>query len=149
VTGSSTIASCPSCEAPVAGGTARCERCGFVFYEGGPRRPLPRPLLRLVGLGAVIVGAGAALAVVLTRDAPPEPLAPVAAQRAEQRLAVEFRRAGGPAGRVACPGPIRLGAPTRCQFVYPDLDTQVMLVGLRRNGELTTEVPYPARREPR
>ena len=43
----------------------------------------------------------------------------------------------------------RLGAPTRCQFVYPDADTQVMLVGLRRNGELTTEVPYPARREPR
>ena len=128
----------------------RAVRISSSTRREAPRRTLPRLPLSLLALGAVVVAAGAALALVLARDAPPEPLAPVTS-RSVPRSASPSSSAGrvAPPRAGGLPGPIRLGAPTRCQFLYPDLDTQVMLVGLRRNGELTTEVPYPARREPR
>jgi hypothetical protein len=49
---------------------------------------------------------------------------------------------------VRCPGPIRPGRSTRCQFIYADGDTQLMLVTLTSRGELSIDVPYPAQRRP-
>jgi hypothetical protein len=49
---------------------------------------------------------------------------------------------------VRCPSPIQPGGATRCQFVYADGDTQLMLVTLMANGTLDIEVPYPAQRRP-
>jgi hypothetical protein len=54
----------------------------------------------------------------------------------------------GPAASVRCTGPIRSSRSTRCQFLYPDGDTQLMLVTLSRRGELDIDVPYPAQRRP-
>jgi hypothetical protein len=49
---------------------------------------------------------------------------------------------------VRCPSSIRLRHSTRCQFLYEDGDTQLMLVTLMANGTLDIEVPYPAQRRP-
>ncbi|MEA2420030.1 MAG: hypothetical protein QOE60_2236 [Thermoleophilaceae bacterium] len=113
-----------------------------------PRRSLPRPAPRWVALGTVLLAGGAAVVLLLTRDAPPPPPAPVPAARAELRLARQLGvgRLAGPAGSVSCPGSIREGHATRCQFRYPDGDTQLMLVILTRAGELDIDVPYPAQR---
>jgi hypothetical protein len=49
---------------------------------------------------------------------------------------------------VRCPGSIRPGRPTRCQFVYENGDTRLMLVTLMEDGTLDIDVPYPAQRRP-
>jgi hypothetical protein len=108
------------------------------------RRSLPRPSpLALLASVVVLVG-GVGLVILLTRDSPPPPPAPVPAAQAEPRLE---RRLDLP-GSVRCPGSIRPGHSTRCQFIYPDGDTQLMLVTLTARGELEIDVPYPAQRRP-
>jgi hypothetical protein len=94
----------------------------------------------------LVLAGGVAAVLLLTRDPPPEPLAPVPAARAEARLARQLD--AGPAASVRCTGPIQSGRSTRCQFLYPDGDTQLMLVTLSRRGELDIDVPYPAQRRP-
>ena len=113
------------------------------------RRPLPRPS-RLSILVAVVVLAGAVGGVVLlTRDEPPRPPAPIPASRAELRLERQLGVGGtGPRGAVRCPGAIGPERATRCEFVYPDGDTRLMLVTLSPRGRLDIEVPYPAQRRP-
>ncbi|MBA3263994.1 MAG: hypothetical protein H0T69_16305 [Thermoleophilaceae bacterium] len=96
----------------------------------------------------ILAVAAAGSVALLTRDAPPEPLTPVPVARAEQSLERQLRSGGGPNGSVRCPGPIRPRRATRCEFLYPDGDTQLMLVTLTARGELDIEVPYPAQRRP-
>ena len=115
-----------------------------MFFDLPARRKLPRPsALTLVAVGVVLAG-GVGLAVLLTRDSPPPPPAPVPAARAQARLVRQLDLRGS----VRCPGSIRQGRATRCQFVYPDGDTQLMLVTLTAAGELEIDVPYPAQRRP-
>jgi hypothetical protein len=115
-----------------------------VFFDLPARRKLPRPSpLALLASGAVLAG-GVGLAILLTRDSPPPPPAPVPAARAEARLVRQLDLRGS----VRCPGDIRPGRSTRCQFVYPDGDTQLMLVTLSAAGALEIDVPYPAQRRP-
>jgi hypothetical protein len=141
-----TTASCPRCGAAAEPASARCERCGFVFFELPQRRPLPRPSARWIAIGVLALAACLAAVVLLTRDSAPEPPAPVPAERAERRL--ERQVAAAAREFVRCRGPIRRDRSTRCQFIYPDGDTQLMLVRLARDGELDIEVPYPAQRRP-
>ena len=118
-----------------------------MFFEERPRRSLPRRsrLWILVGLGAI--AGGAAVVVLLTRDSPPREPAPVSIARAERRLERQLGTAeGGPQGSVHCPSPIRPDRATRCEFLYRNGDTQLMLVTLRAGGELDIDVPYPAQR---
>ncbi len=144
----STTATCPQCGTAAASGAARCDRCGFVFFEEPPRPSLPRPSPLWIALALLVLAGGVAVALVLTRDSPPKPLEPVSADTAEQRLESQLRAGGGPSGSVRCPGSIRPDRPTRCEFVYADGDTQLMVVSLRVGGELDIEVPYPAQRRP-
>jgi hypothetical protein len=141
-----TSASCPRCGAAAPDSAARCESCGFVFFDLPQRRSLPRPRARWVALALVALPACVAAVVLLTRDPPPEPPAPVPAERAERRL--ERRLAAQASESVRCPAPIRPQGATRCQFIYADGDTQLMLVSLTRRGELEIAVPYPAQRRP-
>lgn len=144
-----TTSSCPQCGAAAPAEASRCGRCGFVFFEMPARRSLPRPspLLTLVAL-LVLAGAVAAV-LLLTRDTPPDPPAPVPATRAELRLLRQLGAGGaGLPGSVRCPGSIRPGRATRCEFHYPDGDTQLMLVTLTARGGLDIDVPYPAQRRP-
>jgi ribosomal protein L37E len=141
-----TTASCPRCGTAAAAEAAQCGECGFVFFERPARRSLPWPSPAWA-VGALLVLAGSAAGVVLlTRDSPPEPPAPVPVARAEVLLARQLD--AGPAASVRCTGPIRSGRATRCQFLYPDGDTQLMLVTLSPRGELDIDVPYPAQRRP-
>jgi hypothetical protein len=115
-----------------------------VFFEMPARRRLPRPSRRsLLVIGLVLVGA-VGLVVILTRDSPPPAPAPVPAARAEARLVRQLDLRGS----VHCSGPIRPSRSTRCQFLYPNGDTQLMLVTLTRAGRLQIDVPYPAQRRP-
>jgi hypothetical protein len=115
-----------------------------VFFDLPTRRKLPRLApLALLALGVVLAG-GVGLAVLLTRDSPPAPAAPVAATRAEERLVHQLHVRGS----VHCAGDIRPGRSTRCQFLYPDGDTRLMLVTLTAAGGLEIDVPYPAQRRP-
>ena len=85
-----------------------------------------------------------AAVILLTSDPAPEPPAgPSGASGAclARQLAAAARHS-------CCPGPIRPDSSTRCEFLYPDGDTQLMLVTLSRRGELEIEVPYPAQRRP-
>ena len=95
----------------------------------------------MVALVACVAGV-----VLVTRDPPPEPTAPVPVGRAERQL--ERQLAAAATEFVRCPGPIRRDRSTRCQFIYRDGDTQLMLVRLASDGELDIEVPYPAQRRP-
>ena len=120
-----------------------------MFFEAPVRRPLRRPSPRSVAGVAIVLAAGAAVAALLTRDSPPEPPSAVPAGRAEVRLEHQLGSGGvGPPGSVGCPSSIRPGRTTRCEFRYPDGDTQLMLVSLTTQGELDIEVPYPAQRRP-
>jgi hypothetical protein len=119
-----------------------------VFFEEPPRRSLARPTPRVMLVAAIVLAGGAAAAALLTRDPPPEPLAPVPTARAEGRLERQLGAGGGSAGTVRCPGPIRPARATRCQFIYANGDTRLMLVTLTANGTLDIEVPYPAQRRP-
>jgi hypothetical protein len=141
-----TTASCPRCGAAAEPEAARCEHCGFVFFELPERRPLPRPPARWIAVGMLALVACIAAVVLLTRDPAPAPPGPVPAARAEHRL--ERQLAAAARQFVRCPGPIRRDRSTRCEFIYPDGDTQLMLVTLSRDGELEIEVPYPAQRRP-
>jgi hypothetical protein len=115
-----------------------------VFFELPARRKLPRPTPLVLLAIAVVLAGGVGLVVVLTRDSPPSPPAPIPAARADVRLARQLHLRGS----VHCRGPIRPGRSTRCQFLYPDGDTQLMLVTLTAAGELEIDVPYPAQRRP-
>jgi hypothetical protein len=141
-----TTASCPRCGTVAAAEAARCGECGFVFFELPARRSLPRPSPVLGVVALLALAGGVAAVLLLTRDPPPPAPAPVPAARAEVRLARHLD--AGPAASVRCAGPIRSGRSTRCQFLYPDGDTQLMLVTLSRGGELDVDVPYPAQRRP-
>ena len=140
-----TTSSCPRCGAPAPAGAPTCASCGFVLFE--EERPRRRPRLWIpAALAIVVAGAAAAL---LARDPAPAEPAPVAAAPAETRLERQLgTERGGPQGRVSCPGAIRAGSATRCQFVYRDGDTQLMLVTVRADGKLDIDVPYPAQRRP-
>jgi hypothetical protein len=141
-----TTASCPRCGTAAAAEAARCEDCGFVFFDLPARRSLPRPSPAWIGAGLLALAGAVAVVVALTRDPSPEPLAPLPSARAERRL--ERILAAPHSASVRCPGAIAPGRSTRCTFVYPDGDTQLMLVTLSPRGELDIEVPYPAQRRP-
>jgi hypothetical protein len=141
-----TTASCPRCGSAAEPEAARCESCGFVFFELPERRSLPRPSARWIAVGVVALAACVAALVLLTRDPAPEPPGPVPAAQAELRL--ERQLAAGPSASVRCPRPIELDHSTRCEFIYPDGDTQLMLVTVAGDGELEIDVPYPAQRRP-
>ena len=141
-----TTASCPRCGTVAPAEAARCGECGFVFVELPAPRSLPRPSPAWVVVGLLVLVGAVAAVLLATRDSPPQPPAPVPAPRAEARLARQLD--AGPAASVHCTGPIRSGRSTRCQFLYPDGDTQLMLVTLSRRGELDVDVPYPAQRRP-
>lgn len=120
-----------------------------MFFEG-PRRPSPpRPSPLLLGLLALGVAAAVAAVVLLSRDDPPASPEPVASVRAEHRL--ETRLAldeYGTGTSVRCTAPVRQAFVTRCQVVYDNGDTQLLLVTLSAAGELDVQVPYPAQRRP-
>jgi len=141
-----TTTSCPRCGTTAAAEAASCGECGFVFFELPARRPLPRPSPALVAIALLMLVGGVAAAVLLTRDSPRAPPAPIAAARAEAWLARQLD--AGPGASVRCTGPIRSGRFTRCHLLYPDGDTQLMLVTVSPRGELDIEVPYPAQRRP-
>ena|SRR5215216_1864111 len=138
--------SCPRCGAAAGAAAPRCVECGFVFFELPARRSLPRPSGTCIGVALGVLAAAVAVVLLLARDPAPEPVAPVPAARAEARLARQLD--AGPAASVRCTGAIRADRSTRCQFLYPDGDTQLMLVTLSRRGELDIDVPYPAQRRP-
>jgi hypothetical protein len=120
-----------------------------VFFEQPPRRSLPRPSPRLLAVGLPALAAGAAVAVLLARDPPPQPPAPVARATAEQRLERQLAAGGVEQLRsVSCVGSIRPSRTTRCEVRFTDGDTQLMLVEVGADGELDIEVPYPAQRRP-
>jgi len=113
------------------------------------RRSLPRPSPLLILAALLVLAGGVAAVLLLTRDTPLQPPAPVPAARAELRLQRQLGAGGaGLPGSVRCPGSIRLGRATRCEFRYPDGDTQLMLVTLTARGGLDIDVPYPAQRRP-
>ena len=120
-----------------------------MFFEGPRRRSLPRPSPLLLGLLALGVATAVAAVVLLSRDDPPASPAPVASVRAEHRL--ETRLAldeYGTGTSVRCTAPVRQAFVTRCQVVYDNGDTQLLLVTLSAAGELDVQVPYPAQRRP-
>jgi hypothetical protein len=142
----STTPSCPRCGAAASAGAARCVECGFVFFELPSRRSPLRPSRRAVAAVLFLAAGAAATVVVLSRD---EPLAPVPAARAETRLEDQLGTGGnGMSGSVRCPDSIQPGRATRCEFLYPDGDTQLMLVTLMTDGRLDIDVPFPAQRRP-
>jgi hypothetical protein len=139
-----TTPSCPRCGAAAAPEASSCSACGFAFFELRARRSPPRPWL-----GAIVLLVGLALVLLLTRGSASDPLAAVPAARAEPRLEHQLGAgAKGMRGSVHCPGAIRPGRATRCQFLYADGDTQLMLVTLMGDGRLDIDVPYPAQRRP-
>ncbi len=120
-----------------------------MFFEERPRRSLPRPSPPLLLAAAAVLAIGAVVVVLLAREPAPEPVAPVGAASAETRLENQLRRDGlEDVGSVRCAGPIAPGRRTRCQLLYSDGDTQLMLVSLVGDGQLDIEVPYPAQRRP-
>ena len=141
--------SCPRCGAGAAAGASRCRDCGFVFFESPARRSLqrPSPLWTVV---ALLVGSGAvAIALLASRDSPPEPPAAVPSARAERRLVTQLRAEGvDDAGSIRCQDAIRSGRLTRCDLLYMNGDTQLLLVNLTADGDLDIEEPYPAQRRP-
>ncbi len=141
--------SCPRCGAGAAAGASSCRDCGFVFFESPARRSLPRPspLWAAVALG--VLAGGAALVVLLSRDPAPEPPGPVPAITADRRLEAQLRTSGvDDVGGVDCQETIRLRGLTRCELLYDDGDTQLLLVDLTDDGELDIQQPYPAQRRP-
>ena len=121
-----------------------------MFFEGPRPRSLPRlspVLLGVLGLAAV---AAVAAVVLLSRDDPPpaspEPVSSVLAERRlESRLALDEYGTGT---SVRCAAPVRQAFVTRCQVVYDNGDTQLLLVTLSDAGEFDVQVPYPAQRRP-
>jgi hypothetical protein len=52
------------------------------------------------------------------------------------------------AGSVRCRDSIRPERLTRCELLYDDGDTQLLLIALTKDGELDIQQPYPAQRRP-
>ena len=101
----------------------------------------------MLGLAAV---AAVAAVVLLSRDDPP---ARAGARWPRCEPSTGSRpsspsRSTGPDTSVRCNGAVREALVTRCQVVYDNGDTQLLLVTLSDAGELETQVPYPARRRP-
>ncbi len=121
-----------------------------MFFEGPRPRSLPRPSPVLLGvLGLAAVAAVAAVVLLSRDDPPPASPEPVASVRAEHRLESRLALAEyGPDTSVRCNRAVRVVLVTRCQVVYDNGDTQLLLVTLSDGGELETQVPYPARRRP-
>jgi hypothetical protein len=143
--------SCPRCGGEAPPRTSRCRQCGFVFFEEREPRRLVRPAARVIALLALVAGLAAAAALLLSRGEPatPEPPDSLAAARAEQRLKSRFANAGyDDTTAVRCRRAVRLGGATRCQVLYANGDTQLILVGLDGRGGLDITIPYPARRRP-
>ena len=89
------------------------------------------------------------VAFLVTRDSDPKPPQPVSRASAERRLEHRLRASGvSQVGSVRCRGAIMPDRQTRCQLVYTDGDTQLMLVTLIAGGRLDIDVPYPAQRRP-
>jgi len=147
-----TTASCPRCEAETPQQAARCQACGFVFFEERERRglALPGPLTACLLAAAVALFGGGVL--LLRHDEPAasgQRPGPVAAAPAERRLESQFANAGhDDTAAVRCGRAIRLSGATRCQVRYANGDTQLILVGLDGRGELDITIPYPAQRRP-
>jgi hypothetical protein len=144
-----TDTSCPRCGAAAARGAPSCRDCGYLFFESPARRALPRPSALAVVLTLLaLVGAGG-VAVLVLRDPAPEAPADVPGASAERRLVQRLRAGGvGDARSVRCQGPVRPGRLTRCELLYLDGDTQLLLVDLMANGALDIQQPYPAQRRP-
>ena len=51
-------------------------------------------------------------------------------------------------GGVDCQATIRARRLTRCDLLYDNGDTQLLLVALTADGELDIQQPYPAQRRP-
>lgn len=146
-----TGASCPHCGREAALRTSRCQNCDFVFFEDRAPRQYPRrgPIaLTALAFAAALAGG----VVLLNRDEPaaaPERPEPVAAAPAGRQLERQFVNAGADdTAAVRCGRAIRLAGATRCQVRYANGDTQLILVGLDRRGELDITIPYPAQRRP-
>ena len=143
-----TDTSCPRCGAAAARGGSSCRDCGYVFFESPPRS-LPRPPALAVALTLLVLAGGAGAAVLVLRDPAPGPPAAVPGASAERRLVQRLRAGGvGDARSVRCQGPVRPGRLTRCELLYLDGDTQLLLVDLLANGDLDIQQPYPAQRRP-
>jgi hypothetical protein len=120
-----------------------------VFFEEPTRRSLARPSPTWFLLAGAVLAFAAAALLLLRRDSAPEALDPVAAARAEPRLESQLRRGGiEELGAVRCAGSVERDRVTRCQLLYDNGDTQLMLVRLTSEGRLDIEVPYPAQRRP-
>ncbi len=145
-------ASCPHCGTETPPRAARCQSCGFVFFERRERRRLPLPGPAAVALAALAAAFIAGAALLLTRDetaAAPAPPPPVAQARAEHLLENQLANAGlDDTAAVSCTRAIRPGSATRCQVRYANRDTQLILVGLDGRGDLDITIPYPAQRRP-
>ena len=139
-----TTPSCPRCGAPASVEASSCVSCGFVFFEMPAPRSLPRPSPLAILAILVVLAGGVGLVLLLTRDSPTPPPAPVPAARAQALLLRQLDLHGA----VHCPGDIRPLHSTRCEFRYPNGDTQLMLVTLTPRGRLEIDVPYPAQRRP-
>ena len=144
--------SCPHCGAETPPQAARCQSCGFVFFEERERRRLPRSGPVAVALVALLAALIAGAALLLTRDEPaaaPAPPPPVAQERAERLLESQFANTGyDDTAAVSCRRAVRVGGSTRCQIRYANGDTQLILVGLDARGDLDITSPYPAQRRP-
>ncbi len=144
-----TDTSCPRCGAAAAAGASTCRDCGFVFFASPTRRSLPRPSPRWTVLSLLVLSGAVAIAVLASRDSPPEPPAAVPSASAERRLVAQLRAEGvDDAGSIRCQHAIRSGRLTRCELLYVDGDTQLLLVNLTADGALDIEEPYPAQRRP-
>ena len=142
-----TDTSCPRCGAAAARGGSSCGDCGYVFLESPARRSLPRPSTLAVALTLLVLAAGTATAVLVLRDPAPAPPAAVPGASAERRLEQRLRAGGlDDARSVRCQGPVRPGRLTRCELLYLDGDTQLLLVDLMADGDLDIQQPYPAQR---
>jgi ribosomal protein S27AE len=144
-----TDTSCPRCGAGAPAGASSCGECGFVFFEAPARRSLPRPSPVWTGAALLVLAGGVALALLLSRDQAPEPPAPVPAISADRRLEQQLRTSGvEDVGGVDCQATIRARGLTRCELLYDNGDTQLLLVDLTADGELDIQQPYPAQRRP-
>ena len=139
--------SCPRCGAPAPAGTSTCRHCGFAFFEAPARRSLPRPSPVWTLATLLVVAGGVSIAVVLSRDSAAEAPAPVPAVSAQRQLEHQLRASGvSDADSVRCRDSIRPDRLTRCELLYDNGDTQLLLIALTKDGELDIEQPYPAQR---
>jgi len=141
-------ASCPRCDAPVTVARAVCSRCGFAVLEeriagrgrriasGRRYRRHARRVARLPAAAALIVAAGAGLAV-LAAPAAREPSSDaLAAAQAELRLAARYPHLGhADHAVIACPErAIQPGGEARCWVLARVGLQRSVTVRLSRSG---------------